>query len=111
MICTECGFDNPAKQLFCTGCGAHLEMDFADIHDTFSEEIRVEREQKTAESIRQFFIFSVFLLLLCFVFRGCVVTNPPQPKVLPKLESPLQNVPAKESETIDPTLPLRLPAK
>ena len=111
MICQECGFDNPDRQLFCTRCGARIDVDYEDVEEIFSKEVQEVQASSTQSQIQQFLIFTVFLYLLALMVRNCVAINPPQPDVLPLLDSPIDVIPDKQEESIDPIWPIPIPEK
>lgn len=104
MICQECGWDNQAKQLYCMNCGVKIEMDFDAVEENMLIEIRNEREQATSGMVQQYFAFSVFALFLLLIFRSCVASDPPQPRVLPRVQSTLDEVQDKDEPPIDPVM-------
>lgn len=109
MICQDCGFDNPARQLFCTRCGAKIDLDFEDVEELLQREVHGERADATSQQVHQYLLIGGFILAISLLLRGCVASNPAQPDVLPKLESPMDVLPERTVEPIDPIFPLPIP--
>lgn len=69
MKCPKCGTENPINRLYCDHCGIELEHDLQQVKSSVDHEVRVERIQSIARSIRWLFVASFVLFLAGYTFR------------------------------------------
>ena len=112
MQCSKCRYNNEPRVLFCIQCGQKMELDFADVRDVYVTDIRRDREDHTALNVRHALLTSIFFLMCCIVFKGCVASNPPVPECAPLYQGKLDETQsAKPMNATDLTLPLAIPTE
>lgn len=64
MKCTNCGFDNEAREAYCRACGRKVEVNLSEVESDLIAKSDRQMEESTEGEIRRWLVASICLFMM-----------------------------------------------